>query len=327
MTTTGDQDAREGLDGAGGTDTGTGDAAGPVDTGPADLAGLDPDGPEAASATGYDPDFLAVGVPLPDTGGRVVRELPYAHFTVLLDPARRLAALTAVNVDGDSLIDLERGDDWHLDERVPADEQCGPEVYARNDLDRGHLVRRRDPVWGSPAVASRANRDTFSYTNAAPQAADFNQSAELWLGLEDQVLQYAQVHRQRLTVFTGPVLLDDDAPYRGVRIPRSFFKIAAWATRGGAALRTAGYLLDQGPELDGVDLEAAFARAHEAGDPPPLGEYRTFQVPVRDIAALTGLEIAQLAEADSLQTVPTVQPPEGLRPGWVPLTSVDQLTF
>jgi endonuclease G len=285
------------------------------------------DQPEAASALGYDPGFLAVQVPLPDTGGRTVRELPYAHFTVLLDPARRLAALTAVNVDGASLVDLERGDDWHLDERAPADEQCGPEVYARNDLDRGHLVRRRDPVWGTPAVASRANLDTFTYTNAAPQAAGFNQSAELWLGLEDFVLRYATVHQQRLTVLTGPVLGPDDPTYRGVQLPLRFWKIAAWATRDGAALQTAGYLLDQSPELDDADLERAELRARDAGDLPPLGPFRTFQVPVRDIEALTGLEIAQLAEADSLQVVPTIQPPSGLPAGWVPLESAEQLTF
>jgi endonuclease G len=285
------------------------------------------DQPEAADALGYDPGFLAVQVPLPDTGGRTVRELPYAHFTVLLDPARRLAALTAVNVDGASLVDLERGDDWHLDERAPADEQCGPEVYARNDLDRGHLVRRRDPVWGTPAVASRANLDTFTYTNAAPQAAGFNQSAELWLGLEDFVLRYATVHQQRLTVLTGPVLGPDDPTYRGVQLPLRFWKIAAWATRDGAALQTAGYLLDQSPELDDADLERAELRARDAGDLPPLGPFRTFQVPVRDIAALTGLEIAQLAEADSLQVVPTIQPPSGLPAGWVPLESAEQLTF
>jgi endonuclease G len=285
------------------------------------------DQPEAAAALGYDPGFLAVQVPLPDPGPRTVRELPYAHFTVLLDPHRRLAALTAVNIDGASLVDLERGDDWHLDERVPDDEQCGPEVYARNELDRGHLVRRRDPVWGTPAVASRANLDTFTYTNAAPQAGEFNQSAELWLGLEDLVLQYAAVHRQRLTVLTGPVLHPDDPTYRGVQLPLRFWKIAAWATRDGAALRTAGYLLDQSSELDDADLGRASLRARDDGELPPLGPYRTFQVPVRDIAALTGLEIAQLAEADSLQVVPTVQPPSGLPAGWVPLDSPDQLTF
>ena len=282
--------------------------------------------PVGLDRAGYDPSFLTVDVPLPALH-TLARELPYVHFTVLLDPVRRLAALTAVNIDGSSLLDLGRGDDWHLDERVPDDAQTGPEVYASNDLDRGHLVRRRDPVWGEPVVAAAANVDTFSFTNAAPQAAEFNQSRELWLGLEDQVLQYASTHRQRLTVFTAPVLLDDDAPYRGIRLPRRFFKIAAWTTSDGGSLRTAAYLLDQSPELDGVDLEAAFARAHEQGDPPPLGPYRTYQVPVRDIAEMTGFDLAQLAEADTLRPVPTIEPPDGIREGWVPLTSVDQLSF
>ena len=40
-----------------------------------------------------------------------------------------------------------------------------------------------------------------------------------------------------------------------------------------------------------------------------------------------GTTLAQLAEADSLQVVPTVRPPSGLPEGWVPLDSPDQLTF
>lgn len=56
----------------------------------------------AAAPVGYDPGFLAVSVPLPTpVDGRVVRELGYEHFTVLLDPARRLAAAAGVNIDGD----------------------------------------------------------------------------------------------------------------------------------------------------------------------------------------------------------------------------------
>jgi endonuclease G len=93
-------------------------------------------------------------VPLPHPAdGPTVRELPYVHFTVLLDPARRLAAATGVSIDSAALLDLCRSDDWYLDPRVPASEQAGAELYARNDLDRGHLVRRRNPVWGEPSVA------------------------------------------------------------------------------------------------------------------------------------------------------------------------------
>jgi len=264
---------------------------------------------------GYDAGFLPIDVALPESDG-VVRELDYEHFTVLLNPERRLAAATAVNIDGAVLLDLGRGDDWHLDPRVAETEQAGEALYTRNDLDRGHLVRRRDPVWGAPEVAARANLDTFVYTNAAPQAAGFNQSKELWVGLEDHVLEYARAWRQRISVFTGPVFAAADPLYRGVRIPRLFWKVAAWATDGGSQLAAAGYVLDQTPQLDDVDLGTA--RALAAGDPPPLGPFRTFQVPVIEIERMTGLGMPALAGADVLAPVP------GARPSgeWVELRSV-----
>ncbi|SDY51428.1 DNA/RNA non-specific endonuclease [Herbiconiux ginsengi] len=281
---------------------------------------------------GFDPGFLAAPCPLPSPDpARRIHELPYTHFTVLLDTDRRLAAATAVNIDGSTLLDLGRGDDWHLDERVPADEQTGPEVYARNDLDRGHLVRRRDPVWGEAAVASAANVDTFSYTNAAPQAAQFNQSKELWNGLEDYLLGYAEAHRQRLSVFTGPVFGDTDPGYRGVRIPLRFWKIACWATppapAGPTALAASAYLLDQSPQLDDVDLETALARARAADAPPPLGPYRTFQLPIADVAALTALDLGPLVAADVYEPVPAASGTPPGHPLWRELTSAAQLRF
>jgi endonuclease G len=149
---------------------------------------------------GFDHAFLYTDCPPPRPAAtRRIQNLDYTHFSVALDLERRLAALTAVNIDGATMKDLARGDDWHLDERVPADKQAGPELYARNDLDRGHLVRRRDPVWGADAEAADANHDSFAYTNAAPQAAQFNQSKELWNGLEDHVLAYAETYDLRPT--------------------------------------------------------------------------------------------------------------------------------
>ncbi len=259
---------------------------------------------------GHDPNFLVVPVPLP-RAARPLRELPSTHFTVQLDPARRLAAATVVDVDGARLLDLPRDDDWHLDPRVPASEQAGPELYADNDLDRGHLVRRRDPVWGDAEVARRANAETFAYPNAAPQAAQFNQSKELWNGLEDHVLDHAEALRERLVVLTGPVLAPEDPVYRGVGIPRLFWKVAAWADGPADAptLAAAAFVLDQTPQLDEVDLRAADARALAAGDVPPLGPFRTFQVPVADVEALTGLDLGPLAAADVL--APSAPAPTG----------------
>jgi endonuclease G len=258
----------------------------------------------------YDPWFLATPVPLPGVpDGVVTVTLPFTHFTVVLQPDRRLALITAANLDGASLLEIDRGDDWHLDPRVPAEAQTGPEVYARNDLDRGHLTRRRDPVWGERAVAEQANVDTFAYVNAAPQAALFNQGELLWAGLEDYVLEHARTYAQRLSVLTAPVFGADDPPYRGTRIPRRFWKIAAW--NGGdpssPELAATGYVLDQSAQLDRLDL----SDDPGAVAPPPLGAYLTYQVPVADIATLTGLGLGPLAAADRMPA-PTTAVPEDL---------------
>ncbi|MBD7957475.1 DNA/RNA non-specific endonuclease [Microbacterium sp. Sa4CUA7] len=237
---------------------------------------------------GYDPLFLGAAAPLPAGAAGTVR-LAYPRFTVALDPDRRLAAVTAVNIDGATLRDLPRTGDWEFDARVPTAQQAGPEIYARNDLDRGHLVRRRDPGWGDPVTARIATEATFRYPNAAPQASGFNQSKELWLGLEDHVLEYADATDQRLSVFTAPVLADDDPPYRGIRIPLRFWKIAAWLSPAGLA--AAGFILDQS---DLIDTRTG------AVTPPPLGGFRTFQVPVQRIAEVTGLDVGTLTDADVL---------------------------
>lgn len=249
---------------------------------------------------GYDPGFLGSPLPLPMPAADVpVEVLPYLHFSVVLQTARRLACVTGVNIDGASLEDLPRTGDWEYDPRVHADAQCGPEVYARNDLDRGHLVRRRDPGWGDESTAREATEQTFFFTNAAPQASGFNQSPDLWLGLEDHVLAYAGANRLRVSVFTAPMLEDDDPLYRGVRLPRRFWKIAAWATDGpGSPLAAAGFVLDQSRLID-TGEERAVA---------PLAGFRTFQAPITDIAAEAGIDVGLLAEADVLALVPASRP-------------------
>lgn len=241
----------------------------------------------------YDDGFLGIPLPLPaPDDGREVRRLTYPRFTVLLDPRRRLAVSTGVNIDGASLQDVPRTGEWELDARLPDDEQAGPAVYAANDLDRGHLVRRRDPGWGSAAQARRATEATFRYPNAAPQASGFNQSEELWLGLEDHVLAFADATDERVSVFTAPVLADDDPPYRGIRVPRRFFKVAAWATgEGMPQLAAAGFVLDQS-ELIRLDRGVLAV--------PVLGAFRTFQVPIADIEKLARVDLGPLVAADVL---------------------------
>ncbi|WP_299953472.1 DNA/RNA non-specific endonuclease [uncultured Modestobacter sp.] len=284
-------------------------------TGPAQ-----PTAADLADRTGLDEQLLGVPVPLPALRDPLPAvRLDYTHFSVLLRTDRRLAAVAGVGIDGALLQDRPRaGIDWRLDPRLPADQQTGEAVYARNDLDRGHLVRRADAVWGATdAEAQRGNEDTFFLTNAAPQAAAFNQGAELWLGLEDLLLANAETGERRLVVFTGPVLDPADPVYRGVQLPLRFWKVAAFLDGGG--LGATGYLLDQTQLIGRLPARAA-------ASPPPPGAFRTFGVPIADLAALTGLDLDQLAVADRLPTVvgqPAGDP--GVPAGWVPLTSPDQV--
>jgi endonuclease G, mitochondrial len=263
--------------------------------------------PDYATRRGYDPRFLGAGsVPLPRlsqaqradaasrTSGPSPRYvLPYHNFSVVMNARRRLAYFTAVNIDGKLTRRLTREDDrWILDPRIRSDQQTGEAVYEDNDLDRGHLVRRLDPAWAtSRSAAKRANDDTFHFTNCTPQHKDFNQRQTSWAGIEDYILENAETHDLKVNVFTGPVFADDDEAYRGVKLPRQFWKVVVMAKRNGD-LSATGYLLSQEALLR--DLEVSLEEFS-------YGEYRTFQVPVRRIEELTGLSFGDLTDVDPLE--------------------------
>jgi len=167
--------------------------------------------------------------------GQSAIELRYQHFSIVMNGARKLAYFTACNIHGESLIGYSRNsnnfydytaasnafresighaeaDSWSLDDRIDAAMQTG-EAYYRSmpnrlvdanghadldpepNFDRGHLVRRLDPCWGPRHMALTAERDSFSWTNAAPQTAGFNQGrarallgereGRLWQGIEN----------------------------------------------------------------------------------------------------------------------------------------------
>lgn len=221
---------------------------------------------------GYDPNFLATVVPLPiltneqrrnaaknsdvaDGDGPTV--LPYTHFSVVMNRRRQLAYYTVVNIDGSQSTDLSRKRDrWYFDPRIAESEQIGEALYRRNALDRGHLVRRLDPVWGPQA--SRANDDTFHFTNCSPQHEKFNQGQDLWQGLENYILNHADARNRKVTVFTGPVMDDQDPIYKGVRLPLAFWKIVTYVKRDGT-LATAAFVLEQDELVqDMLRFEAAF---------------------------------------------------------------------
>ncbi len=301
--------AVRGGDAGGGTDFGGAGGGGGVDA-DRGIASATPFAitidPNYATREGYDPEFLGGGtqaVPLPrltaaqlrdaalvngaERGGDDPHELKYHHYSVVLNGKRRLAFFTAVNIDGRSARSPKRETDkWFFDPRVSRQLQVGDELYTTNPFDRGHLVRRLDPAWGRSAGAVKmANDDTFHFTNCSPQHERFNQGKNLWAGLEDHLLNKAADERKRMTVFTGPVFRDDDPEYRDVRIPLRYWKVAVVARPNGKLAAVAFVVTQEDLVRDVV----SFATMDVA---------RTFQVPLRRVEKLTGLNFGRLRDFD-----------------------------
>jgi endonuclease G len=291
---------------------------------------------------GYDENFLGKGklsVPLPTVkaakwkksvlkfGGET--ELKYWNYSIVMNKVRRLAFVSAINVDGDlrkGKRDAD-GDRWFYDTRIPENVQLGVEFYPKqstfeidrtmNPFDRGHLSARNDAQWGDTAAEAKRNGDdSFHWVNCSPQHYLFNQGQKLWAGLEGYVISdFAKDSDGRACVFNGPIF---DAPlssagpngrpvlnlkgkahadptFGGVQIPKMFFKVVVVGHNG--HLATAAFIISQ---------EDLLARVDRIAGMPPLPEERltaaeakAFQVPLADIATLTGLDFGPLLEVDA----------------------------
>lgn len=123
---------------------------------------------------------------------------------------------------------------------------------AKANFDRGHIVRRTEPIWGSEQAGREASIHSYTHANAAPQEVLFNQDKtrpdksidegeekRSWYGMEVAILRAAHEDGRKMCVFTGPVFADDDPIYGpgqdsgGLRqIPMIYWKIAVWESEG-----------------------------------------------------------------------------------------------
>jgi endonuclease G len=275
-------------------------------------------------------------------------ELKYQHFSVVMNRKRRLAIFTACNIDGRSAksVDRKTGDVtprlpgggealeaaeasevWFEDGRLDAGQQTNQELYSSQEVpgfpnkrtkawqdrmfQRGHLVRRADPAWGTDKRALKADADTFHFTNCTPQVGFFNMGSapkgtprsgggQLWRAIEDYVLDNAVDEQQRVCVFTGPVLDDAHDPLwrdqviEGFRVPMRFWKIVAWEAAG--SLHATAVIADQRPVIE--VMPEAFAGAEVFAD---TSKVKDFLARIGEVERLTGLAFGeQLRDADIL---------------------------
>lgn len=247
----------------------------------------------AVDRAGYAPDFLGSDIPAPGLDSSIrddalewegSESIPYTHFSLALSRSRHFARWVAWNIDGTCIKKLSRANmDFIKDPRLPQDAQTGNELYSGNRLDRGHLARRADLLWGGQTEAELANRDSFYYTNITPQMDDFNQSSQqgIWGRLENALFDDVEVEQLKASVFGGPVFHDDDRVYRDIPLPREFWKVVAFRENG--ELKARAFLLTQ--DLD--QLRALLA----------LDEFRVYQINLAELEERTRLHFPDALHA------------------------------
>lgn len=239
---------------------------------------------------GFNTGFLRKPVAFPEPEAEAVaRDLlvhnaanifHYTHFSLAMSVERKLAAWVAWNIDGARIrFESRSGIRFRKDPNLPRDAQIGEELYADNPLDRGHIARRAELVWGTPEEADKANRDSFFFTNIAPQHARFNQSRQggIWGKLENGIFEEAKVEDLRVSVIAGPVFTDNDPLYRGVALPKSFWKVIYYTEEGNSELQARAYVLTQRDLLNRLEVLE-------------LPDFEVFEVPFEDLSEMTGFK-------------------------------------
>lgn len=276
-----------------------------------------------ADRKGYDAGFLGSGleVPFPGVIGErspeMYREngevlvLPYHHYSLAMNQARRLTMWTAANVDyapesratgGRTTFGSDR---WIADPRIPREIQTlESDIYGpAHQIDLGHVVRRQDSAWGDTIDEIEfANSDTFHLTNCTPQHEAFNRASPsskkygkrdgLWGGFETYTQQQLLAGDTRACLLAGPILDASDPEFDfghgKVKLPIDFWKVVVVAdTAGQPGLRAFGFILSQRDLVEDFGVEFA------------PGRFARFLRPLAEITARTGVTFAQpLLDAD-----------------------------
>jgi endonuclease G len=268
-----------------------------------------------SSSTGYSKSFLGrslafpklnkdICVPLSDGSGY---EIKYTHFSVFLHQERRLPYLAAVNIKGEAYNAPSRAGDepWDYASQVAKEYQLDNDFYGKDDntFDRGHIVRRVDPCWGTTAVSEQAEIDTFHWVNCTPQHKKLNQKGGVWYQLEQHVIENGVKDKlASVSVFAGPVLDPKDLPFKKkyhntlVKVPISFWKVIVWKKSDGN-LYAVGFMMSQWEFIKDklippviISTPVKKALPDDYFENLQFADHKTYQVSLSTIEKATGIK-------------------------------------
>lgn len=272
--------------------------------------------------------------------GKKTTKLDYFTYSVMMHATKKLAIVSAVNIDTGAPEKTARpATAWRAEtERIARADQLGEDAYDGTPFDYGHLSKSEDCAFGPDLQQARLNAaDSFHLSNAAPQLSTYNQTG-WWSKFENWVVQNFAADGSKISVFNGPVFdgpRSSPGPGGKVRlnlkgrgandpvftkkkngkstdyaIPKMFYKIGVYLRRSDGKPAAAAFILSQEellaktPGMSG----AALARGPQEGrNLPTDADVRYFQVAVEEVEKLTGLDFGPVRQWDALR--------HGYRPG------------
>ncbi|WP_171040088.1 DNA/RNA non-specific endonuclease [Marinobacter shengliensis] len=121
-------------------------------------------------------------------------------------------------------VNVERSDDFRVHPAIPPEHSSGRDDYRGSGFDRGHCAPS-----ASVDYSTKANSETFLYTNMFPQLPGFNRDMMghkgVWGFLENEIRSWAR-SRGRVYVISG-AHVGQNAPKigSGMTVPTHFFKV------------------------------------------------------------------------------------------------------
>jgi len=139
--------------------------------------------------------------------------------------------------------------------------------------------------------AKHASDDTFFFSNACLQHANFNQDE--WLALENWVKELDVDATDKISVFSGPIFGDNPrtitpAGRETALIPAAFFKVVVWVGQGGG-LNVRAFIMAQ--DVAALADKRGFRSKNTGpqGSARRLEDFQRYQVSVTEIEEQTGL--------------------------------------
>jgi len=220
---------------------------------------------------GYQPDFIgeSLHIPMPEIGDQLLLEQTlsrtnlrgnlysdHLNYTLLMNRDTRQLIFSAHNIDQGSNIGKRQNlteeqqkkysgsKGWTYDADIGKPFQLGDEYYkdkvdgfgitVENPYDKGHMVMRKNAMWGaSLEEMDEAGKATYIYANAALQHKNLNRSE--WQAIEmDIVGELGLDSNGKLCVFSGPIWGPLDRIVHHIdtgdvgRVPSGFFKVVCF---------------------------------------------------------------------------------------------------